>query len=1303
LVEQARQGKLGSGQIICMSPIKDIHLVKSIRNKCEAEVLDKFENIEAKIIDNKDWLFNNFCKTLKDVRENLKKEISERSVFTEGKNLKEILSSVPGRAANQGKKAVYQLFLGYIPSVYENMIISAIEERWGMFLKAIEEESYMDKKTIETKYKQFDSEIQKDLGDGNVIKNPYYHVCIANDELANGEYRKAEAHFNKAIELDKTFSASAHYGKAVISLLEGKNDKNKVLQEFNAAASSLKDEIESNMVIKSFYSKGSENVTQLAQRISVLETYLNNVLTAISVIKKSQRLIDLKIIGKDQTIYKNELEKVTALEQLTKNKSYEVTFNDLIAWYDSGERDEAKQTIAEGLKILPSNSELAILAPEIRATDVIMMLNPNIEFSGCYKQEAIDKLVKQKEIHKQQKTWSQSLCDFSSRMMHSKSSANNSAVVLKIRDSHTVTHCGLDSALAKDIVNAVDTCKGFRILQKNKSTDDVDKSALLNSSVTIQRASRINGQFDIEIESENLIYNFQDYDIAEKILRSINESADDSIKFDITFTNANKSLASIADTIIEVPRISQEVALQNIHSISPSTLQLEVYSDTKDELVKLIDNFNGSHIWLVRDQSQQKLAKDGAKLKLQAEDINTIKFEALGSDEAQKIVEAASNCIFSIDFTKFDKTNVLKSLNVESPVNLRFCRLEQQQSNTVIDYLRDQKQDFQLVYKGLNYKNAQAIIEKAQIKPEEIEITRTDALSDLFSVGNKPIEELSMLSKRGIDKVVHLQEKGHIQWRSILVVSALATAQIVAGIALVMTGVGGTAGLGLISEGAVDMYTAYRAYTTRQFSWKGYLQQKLISVAISIATAGYQAVKNAAQNTTSIGQRLAQQTITEVEEQGVNTILREGLREVGEQTIQTTGNKIYQATKNWICDVAELAGQNLTREVSVKTVIKNVAVQGITACTGAIVSQLLDNIKKHVKEIIAMKIAFRLQDSSLIPIIQKANALQTHENQQLRIQEANVDKIIQDIMKDRALSIPMQMLCGAISNSSESISIALTLARNIAEITTITDHLYKELDKRLTKINSSCLSIPSLICRGDHRIDAVAARAISEKLQSCIVDKNGCLKKGQDAIYAIDQIKLGEYDKHKVSITKTLAPLKKEVYFSDTVETIAEAATAHILNNVANIMTTSINMGTNALANKMFENDKPIEVQEKIAISAISAPIENYGLYSEDLPRIERFTRVSSPVDLEQGYNKDSCDIKPTPISISQDLSGMLSVMKSAMMEMNMQIPDHENEVVVVLGVTGAGKSTLINYLSSTAKLEVDNRGRINTVSQLVI
>jgi hypothetical protein len=66
---------------------------------------------------------------------------------------------------------------------------------------------------------------------------------------------------------------------------------------------------------------------------------------------------------------------------------------------------------------------------------------------------------------------------------------------------------------------------------------------------------------------------------------------------------------------------------------------------------------------------------------------------------------------------------------------------------------------------------------------------------------------------------LEINEKGFVPWRSMIAIGAIASIQMAAGGFLVATRFGATAGMGLITEGAADVFTAYRAYSTRQFNW----------------------------------------------------------------------------------------------------------------------------------------------------------------------------------------------------------------------------------------------------------------------------------------------------------------------------------------------------------------------------------------------------------------------------------------------------------------------------------------------------
>lgn len=94
-----------------------------------------------------------------------------------------------------------------------------------MFLRKIDDGDILINNADE-EYEKFIKIIKTDYDNGLAIKNPYYHIAIANDLVINSsrfgdKYGIAMDHFNKAIELDENCSSAAFAGKAWL-LLKGK-------------------------------------------------------------------------------------------------------------------------------------------------------------------------------------------------------------------------------------------------------------------------------------------------------------------------------------------------------------------------------------------------------------------------------------------------------------------------------------------------------------------------------------------------------------------------------------------------------------------------------------------------------------------------------------------------------------------------------------------------------------------------------------------------------------------------------------------------------------------------------------------------------------------------------------------------------------------------------------------------------------------------------------------------------------------------------------------------------------------------
>jgi hypothetical protein len=169
------------------------------------------------------------------------------------------------------------------------------------------------------------------------------------------------------------------------------------------------------------------------------------------------------------------------------------------------------------------------------------------------------------------------------------------------------------------------------------------------------------------------------------------------------------------------------------------------------------------------------------------------------------------------------------------------------EANKLIPILRKENMDFSLVFKRLNNKQIEAIIEKASLDQENIEISKVKTLSELFMDYNKPILELSEFSARGIEYLLEINEKRFIPWRSIISVGILAGIQIIVGSVLIASGFGLNVkvGIGLMTEGVADIFTASIAYIKRQFIWSDYMKQKAASLVISVTCTGMRALKDA--------------------------------------------------------------------------------------------------------------------------------------------------------------------------------------------------------------------------------------------------------------------------------------------------------------------------------------------------------------------------------------------------------------------------------------------------------------------------
>jgi hypothetical protein len=389
----ARQGKRGTGQLV-LNAVSLINScantpgefispqnVKEHRDKLESFLLDEFTSSELKLIQIKDKLFSSFCSFLNKIRADIRK--TEYAQYG-------IIGTVKAN------------FLNMPPSVYEHNVMSAIEERWAMFLMEIDDKGIGIDKADE-EYEKLIGQIWTDYKEGQAIKNHFYNIAIGNDKIvAHADPKEALKYFKRAIEAAETGTEdSSIYGAAYAGiawcrlLIKSSNYKHDALAAFNKALEILSTDMAMLSSMQAFMEQaqppaaGSFNNSDLSKQLSVkttlLGSYLNSIQSCVQVIRSSLRYVNMvKVGGKrpqlEQLYFDLEphdadfdsqdqdendesdpeaasftenlkmTAKIKGEKKFERNAQYELIFNDLTRSQDSGVRDQALNTIEAAFK-----------------------------------------------------------------------------------------------------------------------------------------------------------------------------------------------------------------------------------------------------------------------------------------------------------------------------------------------------------------------------------------------------------------------------------------------------------------------------------------------------------------------------------------------------------------------------------------------------------------------------------------------------------------------------------------------------------------------------------------------------------------------------------------------------------------------------------------------------------------------------------------------------------------------------------------------------------------------------------------
>jgi len=1021
-------------------------IAKKLRDQIESNNLNDFQNNELKLIELKDKLFKKFCDFLNN---KIRTQIRQKENNFVTNYIKNVTTTVT-------------------PSVYETNIIAACEEQWSMLLRRIDDQELK----LDDAEKQFDALmkiIETDFSSDKIIKNPYYHIAIGvdkliNESLFNNNYDEALNHFGKAIKLDENISAAAYAGlswclvnskKGFIFNSYEKNYKLDAIKNFNKALEILSDEMAYlNLMITVLEEKkpsffNSDLYKQLYVKTSILGSYINSIQSAINGIKVSLRLIKISQIKTKNNFFQNPIQEETLLftnllrlndgsiQSINDDKSlslneksdnYCLEFNDLTRRSDSGTIDQALNTILNSK--LEKSNKLFLKLKSTQGFRIKEFFNLNIEVIEVTKNVALSKINEITQLNYENLT--DGTYFFKNFIINLKYYEKDSRIPIEVTGD------------LKKIIDLIEKQKDdkFRydlvINDANKHLSKLKKNVNLNQDVSIH--------FEFFRLNSNT---------AEKMVKKLD-------KFSFKSCNIKMYSQNVSDII-------QSVKFKQLEQIE--IFELDKKTQIKYDLKKGIDKL------------------ESLKNKLIMVKLDSLDYETITNmlNDLKKFAKIE----FDIEFAALNTANFLEILEeTEVAVKFEFIQNNQKTYENLIDTIRDCNFEFTIEFQNLDVSKLNYIIKNASLEQEEITINKKRNLNELFMKDSTPELELAEYAAKGIEYIIEISERKFIPWKSIVMVSILGTFQIVLGGLLIVTGFGASVGMGFISEGIADLFTAYRAYNNRDFNWTDYMKQKVISLLISAACSGLKKLKDSAKGFKNL-----------ISGPGTSDLVKTSLGDVG-TTLATTTQNLQSLT---LKHITVKTGEALVRETLNKGV----------SCLSNI---LLDSniVKSNISESIQISIKTKFCNYEFINILRKMYALEkVTKSDQLK---SRIDKIVSDIlnpnnnfMTQQWKSIGAPLLKGILSDKFGSpFSMAVRIwgtLQGLYEIQTIINRVFDELNKKITELDRNQMSMV-IVLNEKLKIDKIKAAEITSSLiyESILDENDGLIITNFDDKIEINQI-----------------------------------------------------------------------------------------------------------------------------------------------------------------------------------------------------
>ena len=1060
----ARQGKRGTGLMFLngltllgytSTATSD---VKKQRDSIESRMLDEFHTNDLKLIQLKDKLFGQFCTFInKEIR--LKIREKHNGVF----------------------KTTMNMFTDVMPTVYEANVLAAVEEQWAMFLRNVDDKT-VKLEEAEKKCEELIVSLRNEFLNDQLIKNAYYYTCIGYDIVINewsildaSKAARALEYFEKAIQLEpkpteahSTISSirakaralkdnltkaddqatsrsekivtgvgAAHLGVAWTHvLIKETSYKEKSLEAFNNALISMSNEMsvlnttQILMEQKQQSFVNSDLYKQLNVKVTILGSYLNGIQACIDATKRSLRMIDLiatTTTSKDKVLERMELfsdlnrhittRTLTGDFKLSNSATYCLALNHLTTREDNGTRDQAIQTLKNVFdnKCLDTStySDIRLKLKQVDLDRIQSALfNQNKEFKDLTKDAAYAKLKEQRSY------WN----------------------AFRVTNSY-------DADMTITSNDARKLKKEFKNRQLNDLLIIVDEQA----------SSDTNLRFDIVIKKANeneINRHFQPNGLSPK-----------GIKLSVDFDN-----------------LGDETVKAKLKTIKARSVNIEMVL-SKANLLKLInDNVHLesgqlciTEMKVFEKVSRKELLKRVSEMKTDATPC-FIKFENLEVDQAEKLIDKCPKTpkvLFLVSF--IDIYDFHGSGLTDGQVNFYFDNMSNKTAQKVIPALRTDNFEFCLEFQKLTSKQVELIVKNASMDQETMEIRKVKNMSELYMKGAIPTSELAEFATKGIEHILEINEKQFVPWRSVIAVAILGTAQIILGGVLVATGFGSTVGMGLITEGLADMFTAYRAYSNRQFTWTDYCKQKAISLVISAASAGYSKMKEGLKDAVKGVKTLTTEASKEVLEQAGTQVVSNA-KTAGQTLIKTSKNLKSLAFKH----VGVKAGEAVVRESL------NTGVQCLSNFS-------FDLIKPKICEHIQLRVRSAFANIDLMRLMRKMYAIDlVTKATQL---QSRVEQIVGDTLNPRNDfvqrqwdSIGLPLIKGILSDSSNfgstiSMSVRIVGTLNgLYQVQALIDNVVKELCVKLDLADRNSMTF-TLVLHRTQKVNKDSALSIANEMK----------------------------------------------------------------------------------------------------------------------------------------------------------------------------------------------------------------------------